>query len=677
MEEPPLAQYRGDESFFGNTTPLPLSAGYAIVLGFGGFFMVFTTLLVYIDKTYNHTKITSEQFNTAGRSVAMGLTASVIVSQWTWAATLLQSSNVAFAFGVSGPFWYASGATIQVLLFGILAIELKRKAPTCHTVCEMVDVRWGKTAHITFLIFCFMANIIVTSMLLLGGAATVNALTGMNIELASFLIPWGVILYTMAGGLKATFMASYVHTAIIFLILVTFVFTVYVKEFSSDLIYTWLDRTVSYSEEQCKAIFSNDEGVSFFLDKDGDNSEGYACGKVADNAGGSYLTMVSWGGLQFGIINIVGNFGTVFVDQSYWQSAIAAKPSAAHKGYMLGGLCWFTIPFTLATSMGLTALALQLPITAAEAGAGLVPPAVAVHLFGKLGGYMIAIMLFMAIVSTGSAESIAVSSLVAYDIYRKYINPEAKGEDILRVSRYTILIFGLGMGIFSVILHAIGLNLGWVYQFMGIAIGSAVWPLWSLMCNKNANAKGAVAGAWGGAALAFICWIVTASAQNDGKITVATLASKQAFLVGNIVAILASGLIHKLWSCCDPQNYDWKLLDAGITMVENDQSGLSAEDLDPEELLVAKKWIESRGWLVSLLLVVIWPLLSIPAGVFTRSYFAFWIFVAITWGFTATLIIVALPLIENRDSLIRIAKGILGLTSEHDNVGKAMKDVPI
>ena len=29
----------------------------------------------------------------------------VIVSQWTWAATLLQSSNVAWQYGVSGPFW--------------------------------------------------------------------------------------------------------------------------------------------------------------------------------------------------------------------------------------------------------------------------------------------------------------------------------------------------------------------------------------------------------------------------------------------------------------------------------------------------------------------------------------------------------------------------------------------
>merc|ERR1719436_858828 len=203
------------------------------------------TILVYLDERYNNTQHTSEFFNTAGRTVKTGLTASVIVSQWTWAATLLQSSNVAWTYGVSGPFWYASGATIQVLLFGILAIEVKRRARTVHTVCEMVLARWGKPAHITFIFFCFMANIIVTSMLLLGGAATVNALTGVDTDLASFLIPWGVILYTAAGGLKATFMASYLHTAIIFLVLVTCVYTVYVKEYSTNSIHEGLQLTVS------------------------------------------------------------------------------------------------------------------------------------------------------------------------------------------------------------------------------------------------------------------------------------------------------------------------------------------------------------------------------------------------------------------------------------------------
>lgn len=49
------------------------------------------------------------------------------------AATLLQSSGIAYKYGVSGPFWYASGATVQILLFATLAIELKRKAPNAHT----------------------------------------------------------------------------------------------------------------------------------------------------------------------------------------------------------------------------------------------------------------------------------------------------------------------------------------------------------------------------------------------------------------------------------------------------------------------------------------------------------------------------------------------------------------
>ena len=62
--------------------------------------------------------------------------------------------------------------------------------------------------------------------------------------------------------------------------------------------------------------------------------------------------MMSYNGFMFGVINTVGNFGTVFVDQSYWQSAIAAKPASAHKGYMLGGMVWFAIPFSLASSLG-------------------------------------------------------------------------------------------------------------------------------------------------------------------------------------------------------------------------------------------------------------------------------------------------------------------------------------
>ncbi len=56
---------------------------------------------------------------------------------------------------------YASGATVQILLFGILAIEVKRKAPTAHTILEIVRARWGTAAHLTFLFFCLLTNCIV------------------------------------------------------------------------------------------------------------------------------------------------------------------------------------------------------------------------------------------------------------------------------------------------------------------------------------------------------------------------------------------------------------------------------------------------------------------------------------------------------------------------------------
>ena len=490
-------------------------------------------------------------------------------------------------------------------------------------------------------------------MLLLGGAATVEALTGVDYRLASFLIPWGIILYTAAGGLKATFLASYIHTVIIFAVLITMVFVVYVKVYSSDQIYKFLDQTVSYTDEDCMYIFSNEEGSFYEKGK-------YACGPVAGNNQGSYLTMLSADGLMFGIINIIGNFGTVFVDQSYWQSAIAARPSSAARGYLLGGICWFAIPFSLATSLGLASTALMLPITSIEAGSGLVPPAVATHLLGEAGSVLILIMLFMAIVSTGSAESIAVSSLVSYDVYREYFNPDATGAQILKVSRIVIVLFGLFMGCFSLILFEIGLNLGWVYLFMGIIIGSAVAPLWFMMTWSKASGTGAVIAAWSGLALALITWLVAAQIQG-GEITVATLGTNVVMLSGNLVAIFMSAFIHWAYSVfIDPTEYDIAELDKRITLVEQDMSGLTEAEQDPEELDKALKWITRRGYALTFILIFVWPVLSLPAGKFTESYFAFWVLVAIAWGFGAALIITVLPIMESSEEILKVLSGMWG-----------------
>jgi Na+/proline symporter len=136
----------------------------------------------------------------------------------------LQSSGVAYRYGVSGPFWYASGATVQILLFATLAIELKRRAPNAHTFLEVIKARYGVITHAVYLTFGLMTNVLVTAMLLTGGSAVASSLSGVPTAAACFLLPIGVVLYTMFGGIKATFLTDYVHTVIILVIIFVFAF---------------------------------------------------------------------------------------------------------------------------------------------------------------------------------------------------------------------------------------------------------------------------------------------------------------------------------------------------------------------------------------------------------------------------------------------------------------------
>ncbi len=611
---------------------LPEWIGWAIVVGLGMVFAVIITIEVKIEEKYLGVSQTSEMFNTAGRTIKTGLTAAAIVSAWTWAATLLQSSTVAYQYGISGPFWYAAGASIQVLLFGILAIELKRKAPNAHTFLEIIRARYGNGSHKVFLVFALMTNMIVTAMLLLGGSAVVNGLTGMDISLAAFLIPIGVMIYTLVGGLKATFVADYMHTIIIFVTILTFVSAVYINTDITGGIEGMYDKLVQAAEIR----------------------------PIEGNAGGAFLTMASAGGLMFGIINIVGNFGTVFVDQAYWQRAIAAKPSSTVKGFLLGGLCWFAIPFTLATTMGLTAVALDVDITMQQAQMGLVVPAAATALMGEVGAILVLTMLFMAVTSAGSAELIAVSSIVTYDLYRTYRNPNATGKQLVKVSRATIVAFGLGMGGLAVVLLGMGLSLGFVYLAMGILIGSAVVPIALTILWSKTNKVAATGGAVIGLLCSTTVWVIVASGaggfvESGGVIDLASLGNNYAMLFANITAIISGGVIAIVGSLAAGKTFDWNELKTKITLVE---ITATQQEEDEETLKKAFKFSVRGGGIMALILIIVWPMPLIASGyVFELGSYTVWVAISIIWVSIASAIIIFLPLIEAREGIAKVFSG--------------------
>ena len=54
---------------------------------------------------------------------------------------------------------------------------------------------------------------------------------------------------------------------------------------------------------------------------------------------------------------------------------------------------------------------------------GYITPFVMETLLGPMGGYLLTTMVMMALMSTGSGEVMAISSIIVYDIYKTYINP--------------------------------------------------------------------------------------------------------------------------------------------------------------------------------------------------------------------------------------------------------------
>ncbi|KAH6604208.1 hypothetical protein Trco_007654 [Trichoderma cornu-damae] len=642
-----------------SSTPLSQGYGYGIVLGLGFAFAIFMIAVTHILKRFNNEVQTSEMFNTAGRTVKSGLVASAVVSSWTWAATLLQSSGVCYRYGVSGPFWYASGATVQILLFATIAITLKKRAPNAHTFLEVIKARYGKAAHFTFILFGLMTNVLVSLMLITGGAATVNALTGMHAVAAIFLIPIPVVAYTVAGGLKATFITDYIHTSALLIIIMIFALKTYA---TSDV----LGSPSAVYDLLVKAAQAH---------------------PVSGNRDGSYLTMRSQGGVIFFVINIVGNFGTVFLDNSYYNKSIAASPIHALPGYIMGGIAWFAIPWLTATTLGLAALALEsnprfptFPnrLTESEVSAGLALPYAAVALMGKGGAIATLIMLFLAVTSAFSAELVATSTIFTYDIYRTYFRPNASSKSLVWMSHAGMIAYMLVVCCVSTGLWYNGISMGYLYLLMGVLISAAVIPATLALLWSGQNRWAATVTPILGTICAIVAWLVTAK-KKCGKLDVECTGSNDPMLAGNVVALLAPVvLVPLLCLIFGLDKYDWQSMMEIRKADDHDmiqESGLDREAQrqlernqerteSAEERRMLNKAFKIACFVTifirTLALLVLWPMPMYGTGyIFSKPFFTGWVTVGIIWIFCSFICVGLYPVWESRATLARVLKGIV------------------
>ncbi|KAH9925239.1 Sodium:solute symporter family-domain-containing protein [Fomitopsis serialis] len=674
---------------------LSQGVGYGVVLGIGFVFAVLMMGLSTLQNRYTTFKIgTSEEFNTASRSIKPGLIASGIVSAWTWAATLLQSSTVTYEYGLCGGYYYAAGATLQIFLMAILAVRVKMIAPYCHTYLEIVQARYGNTPHLIFVTYGLVTNLIVSSMLLLGGSAVVNAFTGMNIYAANFLIPIGVMVYVILGGLRATFLCDYTHTLILMIIILYFYFYTYTE---AELIGGFEGM---YQKLQQAAIER----------------------PVAGNAEGSYMTLKSNYGLVFMIIQIFGGLGTVMLDQGYWQRAIASKAKTAVRAYLLGGVAWFAVPLTFSSIMGLAAVALAnnpaFPYTgglsSGEIDAGLAAPAGVVALLGKGGAVAMLILLFMAVTSAASSEMIATSSILTFDLYQIHFKPDASPEVLIRVSHIMVAVWAIVMSCVACLWNGIGISLNWLFLFSGTLYTSAVGPIVMSVLWRKQTRLAVICGALGGLCVGVTCWLVVAKTYY-GALTVETTGNMYPNLAGNMGSCCSGALISIIVTLIKPDNeFDWSAtkninprgraideqLKRGLNPTKDSMSkentnsetattagsekgektdamvvtnSVDDEDEDtslavpeerrPEDYETLKKSLRAATWASVIMSFIIVFLIPIPMFlshyVFSLAFFKAWVIICVIWVFVAAFITSVLPLYESRQAMVEISRGVV------------------
>ena len=188
------------------------------------------------------------------------------------------------------------------------------------------------------------------------------------------------------------------------------------------------------------------------------------------------------------------------MDTSYFIKAFSASPAAVVPGYTIGGIAYFAVPWALGTFMSGTALALEsnpvfptyprvsdwLPdvcdrrslmtmqkMSASEVSGGLVLPYAALTVAGKGGAAATVLLVFMAVTSTLSAQVIAVSSILSFDVYREYFNRSASDRDIIRWSHFGVIFFAAFSAGFSTMLHYVGIDLQWTLYMLGIFSSSS------------------------------------------------------------------------------------------------------------------------------------------------------------------------------------------------------------
>jgi Na+/proline symporter len=390
---------------------------------------------------YWSTKVkTEDDFALAGRNVGFAMGTGTVIATWITANTILTAPEQAFTKGVYGIIGY-SLVGISVVFFAPLAQRIKDVMPKGVTSGEFFRLRYGKTTWSIYFILsvAYLFAFLVTQSM--GAGLVLDAVFGIPYNVGMVTITLVCVAYTMMGGLRSVIAMDFINTILIMACLVIVV-PITLTEIGVAELYTGVMANAPERMEVLQPI-----------------------------------------GLVFIFSAPVFAVGEIFHSNLWWLRAHAMKHKNVRKTWLAGGFIWMFVPVLA----GMTGL-IQLSTGAAPEHLNMIFPQMAVKALGGAGAFLVTVLVLASISSTLDSLLAGTSSLLAEDVYRGLINPQARDAAINRVQRTMILLLGLAS--IALAWYKIG-TLGQILYFSGAFVCSMIWPIVYGLYDKTVSAAAA------------------------------------------------------------------------------------------------------------------------------------------------------------------------------------------
>jgi solute:Na+ symporter, SSS family len=408
-------------------------------------------------------------FVLAGRRLPLWMAAPSIMATWFAAETLMGSSSEAYKYGLQGVVFDPFGATMCLVIAGVLIVRLARRAKYV-TIMDFFQNRYGKAMSVVGTFTQIITYFGWTAAQIVAGGSILHVVLGWPISTGMIMVTVIVTFYTILGGLWADtaldFMQMFLTSAGVLMIFF--------------------------------AIVSQVGGLGEFFGMAGSQeiSEPFALWPTEEDGylgyygtSGIFYYVAAWLALGLGAIPA----------QDYLQRTCASKneATAVKSTYLAAGLYLFF--GVLSPLIGLAAYTALGPDLAAEQTEFLIVSMAMQYLHPVLTALFVA-ALASALMSTSDSSLLAGATMFTENLV-KVFKPNLSDKASLALTRYALLVSGgisLTIALYAATIYKLAVLSNSVI-LVGMAAPYIIGWYW-----KKANHTGALASFFAGAS----SWIV-------------------------------------------------------------------------------------------------------------------------------------------------------------------------